>query len=101
MERQFRIRVYGKQRQDIDPALLAQIVILFGRQLHHQRHQHHNQQGHGAAGQAKIDQGSPASGSHGESGVTRSDPSCGQDTPRTPEGDEGNAGDIAGDGGLS
>ena len=33
MGRQFRIRVYGAQRHNIDPALLAQVVILLGRQL--------------------------------------------------------------------
>lgn len=97
MGRQFYIRVYGKQRQDIDPALLAQVVILFGRQLH----QHHNHQGRGATEQAKADQGFPVSGGHGESGVTHPEPPCGQDTPRTPEGDEASAGDAAGDGGLS
>jgi hypothetical protein len=37
MARQYRIRVYGKQRKDIDLALLAQVVILLGRQLQQQR----------------------------------------------------------------
>lgn len=37
MPRQFRIRVYGTQRKNIDPALLAQVVILFGRHLHQQQ----------------------------------------------------------------
>lgn len=43
MPRQFRIRVYGAQRKNIDPALLAQLVILFGRHLrekHQQQHSH-------------------------------------------------------------
>lgn len=40
MTRQYRIRVYGTQRNNIDPALLAQVVILLGRQLQQQR-QHH------------------------------------------------------------
>lgn len=33
----YRIRVYGKPRKDIDPALLAQVVILLGRHLRQQR----------------------------------------------------------------
>lgn len=41
MPRQFRIRVYGAQRRNIDPALLAQLMILFGRHLNEKhRHQH-------------------------------------------------------------
>lgn len=42
MPRQFRIRVYGAQRNNIDPALLAQLVILFGRHLHEKHRQHSN-----------------------------------------------------------
>jgi hypothetical protein len=42
MSRQYRIRVYGKQRKDIDPALLAQVVILFGRHLQQQQQQNHH-----------------------------------------------------------
>lgn len=39
MPRQFRIRVRATPRANPDPAMLAQIVILFGRYLHEQRHQ--------------------------------------------------------------
>lgn len=39
MSRQFRIRVYGQQRHNIDPALLTQVVILLGRHLHHHQQQ--------------------------------------------------------------
>lgn len=42
MPRQFHIRVYGAQRKNIDPALLAQLVILFGRHLAQQRQQQHS-----------------------------------------------------------
>ena len=52
MSRRFRIRVYGKQRNNIDPALLAHIVILFGRHLHHQQQE---QQRQGQAGVSKQD----------------------------------------------
>jgi hypothetical protein len=43
MSRQYRIRVYGTQRKNIDPALLAQVVILLGRHLQQQRQQSHHQ----------------------------------------------------------
>jgi hypothetical protein len=33
MARRYRIRVYGKARENPDPAMLAQIVILIGRRL--------------------------------------------------------------------
>lgn len=34
MVRRYRIRVSGKARENPDPAMLAQIVILIGRRLH-------------------------------------------------------------------
>ncbi len=43
MGRQFRIRVYGAQRHNIYPALLAQVVILLGRHLQQQCQQPHHQ----------------------------------------------------------
>lgn len=36
MGRKHRIRVYGKQRNNIDPAALAQVLILLGRHRHQQ-----------------------------------------------------------------
>jgi hypothetical protein len=33
MAKQYRIRIIGKQREDIDADLMAQLVILLGRQL--------------------------------------------------------------------
>lgn len=32
-----RIRVYGQPKQNIDPDLLVQVLILLGRELHQQR----------------------------------------------------------------
>ena len=47
MARRYRIRVYGKARENPDPAMLAQIVILIGRRLHaehlHAEHLHQQQ----------------------------------------------------------
>jgi hypothetical protein len=37
MGRHFRIRVRGKPRKHLDPDLLAQVVILYGRQLARQQ----------------------------------------------------------------
>ena len=41
----YRIRVYGKPRKDIDPVLLAQVVILLGRHLRQQRHKDKHEAG--------------------------------------------------------
>lgn len=70
MSRRFRIRVYGKQRNNIDPALLAQVVILFGRHLH--------QQGQGlASGQAEVNKQSGQSHQHpGQLGITQHEADC-------------------------
>lgn len=85
MPRQCRIRVYGAQRHNIDPALLAQVVILLGRHLHHQRHHQHN---HRAAQEATASQGCPPAQHHGELGMARSEPPP-DDTPPTPRNNEG------------
>jgi len=39
--RAYRIRVYGKQRTHIDRALLAQVLIVVGRDVHQRRLQRH------------------------------------------------------------
>lgn len=41
MGRRYRIRVSGKARENPDPAMLAQIVILIGRRLHAEHLQQH------------------------------------------------------------
>jgi hypothetical protein len=85
MSRQVRIHVYGKQRQDIDPVLLAQVVILFGRHLH-QRNQQHN---HQAAIDATASQeGDPSARHHNPPEVTRPEPSP-EDTPLPPRNNDG------------
>jgi hypothetical protein len=84
MSRQFRIRVCGKQRHNIDPALLAQVVILFGRHLH-QRNQQHNQR---AAQDATASQGCPSTRHDGTPDVTRPEPSP-EDTPLPPGNNDG------------
>lgn len=89
MSGRYRIRVYGKPRKDIDPALLAQVVILLGRHLHQQRQQ---QQRRVTARQAQE-------GDHAGEDVSSADnasppsESSGQDTLRAvDDSDEGNAG---------
>lgn len=82
MGRQFRIRVYGKQRKDVDPALSAQVVILFGRQLHQQRHNHQ------AAQDATTNQGCPSTQHQGKPDVTYPEPPP-DNTPPTLRNDEG------------
>lgn len=84
MSRQFRIRVYSKQRHNIDPALLAQVVILFGRPLHQRNHQHNHQ----AAQDATASQGCPSTRHHGKPGVTRPEPSP-ENTSLPPSNDDG------------
>jgi hypothetical protein len=80
MSRQYRIRVYGKQRKDIDPALLAQVVILFGRHLHQQQQQQSTQD-------ATADRSPSASARRGKPVVT---PLAEGDTPpRAPREGEG------------
>jgi len=37
MSKKYRIRVSGKARENPDPAMLAQIVIMIGRRLHVER----------------------------------------------------------------
>jgi hypothetical protein len=91
MSRQYRIRVYGKQRKDIDPALLAQVVILLGRHLHHQQQQQRSDRG---AGHPKTGQEPSPSLRRGNPAASVTDSgSSAEDTPRTPEGD-GPDGDI-------
>jgi hypothetical protein len=87
MSRQFRIRVYGKQRKDIDPALLAQIVILFGRHLHQQKNRKPQIAGHRKVGQSFSISAPPA---HRSLTISPSE----HKMARTPEGDgaPGNAG---------
>jgi hypothetical protein len=80
MSRQYRIRVYGKQRKNIDPALLAQVVILFGRHLHQQRHQ--------ATEDTTAGKSPAASRSRGNPGVAHPEPPP-DDTPLTPRNNEG------------
>lgn len=48
MGKRYRIRVSGKARENPDPALLAQIVILIGRRLHAEHLQQHAAQRAGA-----------------------------------------------------
>jgi hypothetical protein len=66
----YRIRVYGKQRKNIDPALLAQVVILLGRHLHQQR-QHERS----ATGQTPPDKAIPATAHPGKPGRAQPEPS--------------------------
>jgi hypothetical protein len=91
MSRQYRIRVYGTQRKNIDPALLAQVVILFGRHLHQQRQQ--QQQCLQATEHAKTGNSSSASGNPRTPGVAHAEPSPG-DRSRT--GDEDSEGAVGG-----
>ena len=89
MGRQYRIRVYGKQRKDIDPALLAQVVILFGRHLHQQQQQHQSTQDAttGRNPSASARRGKPVVTPHGE----------GDTPPRAPrEGNGDNPGEERG-----
>lgn len=37
MRRKHRIRIYGKQRKNIDPVALAEVLIALGRDLHQRR----------------------------------------------------------------
>jgi hypothetical protein len=86
MSRQYRIRVYGKQRKDIDPVLLAQVVILFGRHLQQQRRH--------AAEDATTSSSSSASRRRSTPAAT---PSEGDTPPRAPRESEGE-GDNLGEG---
>lgn len=52
MGHQFRIRVYGAQRKNIDPALLAQVVILLGCHLQQRQHSHRQDAAHPEPGKA-------------------------------------------------
>ena len=80
MSRQYRIRVYGTQRNNIDPALLAQVVILFGRHLQQQQQQRKPRV---AGRNRKMGKGSSSSTPAPQCGLTTS-PSE-QDTSRTSE----------------
>lgn len=91
MSRQYRIQVYGQRRQNIDPALLAQVVILFGRHLNQQRQQQQDHQT--TANVAGKDSSEP--GSPNNPGVAHLEPPPG-DTPHTSNDDDG-----TGEGGLS
>jgi hypothetical protein len=93
MSRQYRIRVYGTQRKNIDPALLAQVVILFGRHLHQQRQQ--QQQRLQVTEHAKTATSSSVSGNPRNPNVAHAEPSSG-DRSRTPEGDEDSEGAVGG-----
>lgn len=94
MRRQFRIVVHATPRTHPDPTLLAQIVILLGRHLHH-----HQQQGRAATGHAKTQPGgtAPRQRHKSEPRTTRpaSAPPRGEDTPPTPKGDGGGAGEVS------
>jgi hypothetical protein len=85
MNRQYHIRVYGTQRQNIDPALLAQVVILLGRHLHQQHHHQHN---HRAGQDATASQDCPPARHHGELDMARSEP-LPDNTPLTPRNNDG------------
>lgn len=87
MNRHYRIRVYGTQRKNIDPALLAQVVILFGRHLQQQRLQ--------ATGHAETGTSASVSGHPPDLGVANTEPSP-QDRSGTPHSDEDSAGAVGG-----
>jgi hypothetical protein len=84
MNRHYRIRVYGTQRKNIDPALLVQVVILFGRHLHQQQH---------TTEHTKTTNHSSASGNPSNPGVAHAEPPS-RDTRQTPEGDEDGKGAV-------
>jgi hypothetical protein len=81
MSRQYRIRVYEKQRKNIDPALLAQVVILFSRHLQQQQQRRH------AAEDATAGRSPSASARRSTPVVTP--PSGGDTAPRTSREGEG------------
>lgn len=86
MNRRYRIRVYGAQRKNIDPALLAQVVILFGRHLQQQRQQ--RMRNHGGVEHPRIDQGSSPSLCPEHPAATSEAGPSSQDTAHTPKNDE-------------
>lgn len=89
MGQQFRIRVYGTQRKNIDPALLAQVVILLGRHLQQRQHTSHQDTTHRKPG--KDPSGSLHRGNPGPAASS-------EDRSRTPENDtDHGAGDGAGE----
>lgn len=49
MARRYRIRISGTARENPDPAMLAQIVILIGRRLHTEQRQQHAEHANGNA----------------------------------------------------
>jgi hypothetical protein len=93
MGQRFRIRVYGAQRKNIDPALLAQVVILYGHHLQKQRH-HQQQRSHPPAGDTTLRQGPVASAHPTPRDLTES---LSEDTPLPPHADTVN-GDVSGEG---
>jgi hypothetical protein len=66
MARRYRIRVYGKARENPDPAMLAQIVILIGRRLHAEHRTTHTTGG--------VDD--VADSPHGNARYDSSEPGC-------------------------
>ena len=46
MGRRYRIRIYAKPRENPDPAMLAQVVVLLARQLQRQQQQHGKEHQH-------------------------------------------------------
>ncbi len=67
MGRAYRIRVYGKARENPDPAMLAQIVILIGRRLHAEQ-LHQQQAAHATGGVDDIADSPHGDGSEQETG---------------------------------
>lgn len=58
MRRVYRIRVLGKPRENPDPAMLAQIVLLIGRRLHTEHLQQRQEAPH-IAGKSKPPENLP------------------------------------------
>lgn len=89
MGHQFRIRVYGAQRKNIDPALLAQVVILLGRHLQQQNQQSNRRDAdHSKSGKAPsvlLRRGNP--------GPVQSSSEDGSRTPNNEE-DDGAGGSV-------
>jgi hypothetical protein len=88
MGHHFRIRVYGTQRKNIDPALLAQVVILLGRHLQQRQQANHQDTAPQKSGQdpsASLRRGNP-----------RPVDSSSQDISRTPttDADHGAGGGV-------
>lgn len=68
--RAYRIRVYGKARENPDPAMLAQIVILIGRRLHAEQLQQQAAHTNGGVAGADNTPHAHSDGSEPEAGST-------------------------------